>query len=304
MRGLWMLVILGSLMCGCQPQKAAESDSSKLKVLCTVGMIDDAAKSIGGDQVESVALMGPGVDPHLYKASARDAERLADADLVLSVGLHLEGKLSEILESRAERGRPGVSVGEAIPEEERRMAATGSVDPHVWHDPQRWAHAVKAIRDALIEQRPEHKQEFSDRAEAYLREMELADKEAATALSEIPESRRVLITAHDAFYYFGERYGIEVRAIQGTNTATEAGVRQISDLANFMVERRIPALFVESSVSPATIEALKKAVEAKGGRVVIPGTLYSDAMGDAGTTEGTYVGMFRHNVNLIAGALK
>jgi manganese/zinc/iron transport system substrate-binding protein len=301
----WLVPLVLLVFClACQPAAAPRADGDTLRVLSTVGMIDDAVRAIGGEHVESTALMGPGVDPHLYKPSVRDAERLAEADLVLSVGLHLEGKLSEVLESRAKRGKPGVAVGEAIPEADRLAAAAGAVDPHVWHDPQLWRHAVEAIRDALIEQRPALRDEFTKNAETYLAEIAKADEEARTALADIPEERRVLITAHDAFHYFGRRYDIEVRGIQGTNTATEAGVRQISDLADFMVQRKIPALFVESSVSPATIEALKMAVEAKGGRVTIPGTLFSDAMGDASTPEGTYVGMFRHNVRLIAEALK
>lgn len=301
----WLVPFVLALLClACQPTAAPRAESNALRVLSTVGMIDDAVRAIGGEHVSSSALMGPGVDPHLYKPSVRDAERLAEADLVLSVGLHLEGKLSDVLETRARRGKPGVAVGEAIPESELLITTPGAVDPHVWHDPQLWRYAVQAIRDALIEQRPALRDVFIKNAESYLAEMAKADEEARIALAGIPQERRVLITAHDAFHYFGRRYDLEVRAIQGTNTATEAGVRQISELADLMVQRRIPALFVESSVSPATIEALKKAVEAKGGRVTIPGTLYSDAMGDAGTPEGTYVGMFRHNVRLIAEALK
>jgi manganese/zinc/iron transport system substrate-binding protein len=273
-------------------------------VVTTVAMLEEIVRTVGGDRVEVQALMGPGVDPHLYRATARDTERLDQAELIVAVGLHLEGKLNDILARQTQRGKTVVMAGETIPESMRLKVEAGKDDPHIWHDPIRWQEVVDPIREALTKLDPEHADEFTSRAEDYIRALNELDGEAELALKDIPEERRVLITAHDAFRYFGDRYKIEVRGIQGINTASEASARDIMELADFIVARKIRAIFVESSVPPATIEALQKAVRAQGHQVAIGPSLYSDAMGTPGTPEGNYIGMFRHNIKAISEALK
>ncbi|HRD32007.1 MAG TPA: zinc ABC transporter substrate-binding protein [Fimbriimonadaceae bacterium] len=280
------------------------SRTAPIKAVTTVAMLEEIVRTVGGDRVEVQALMGPGVDPHLYRATARDTERLDQAELIVAVGLHLEGKLDDILARQTQRGKTVVMAGETIPESMRLKVEAGKDDPHIWHDPIRWQEVVDPIREALTKLDPAHADEFTSRAEDYIRAMNELDGEAELALKGIPEERRVLITAHDAFRYFGDRYKIEVRGIQGINTASEASARDIMELADFIVARKIRAIFVESSVPPATIEALQKAVRAQGHQVEVGPALYSDAMGTPGTPEGNYIGMFRHNIKAISEALK
>lgn len=310
----WWLIgavlLLAGLGSGCRPAATtapapqAEGRQTPIRVVTTVAMLEEVVRTVGGDRVEVQALMGPGVDPHLYRATARDTERLDQAELIVAVGLHLEGKLDDILARQTQRGKSVVMAGETIPESMRLKVEAGKDDPHIWHDPIRWQEVVDPIREALTKLDPEHADEFTSRAEDYIRALNELDGEAELALKDIPEERRVLITAHDAFRYFGDRYKIEVRGIQGINTASEASARDIMELADFIVARKIRAIFVESSVPPATIEALQKAVRAQGHQVEVGPALYSDAMGTPGTPEGNYIGMFRHNIKAISEALK
>lgn len=301
------LRLLGVGLClfvaGCATE-ANDQRAGRLRVVTTIGMIADAAKEIGGPRVDVQALMGPGIDPHLYKASEGDVQRLSEAHLVLYNGLHLEAKMGEVLEHMNERTRT-VAVGDAIPPE-RRLApvgAQGIADPHVWFDVTRWSLAVARVRDALIERDPSHEAEYRERGEKYLATLSALDAEIRSEIEKIPHEQRVLITAHDAFQYFGEAYGFEVRGLQGVSTQSEAGTADVQALAEFIASRRIPAIFVESSVSPRAIEAVQAAVAARGFEVKIGGQLFSDAMGSAGTPEGTYPGMVRHNVRTIVSAL-
>lgn len=302
------LVLLALVACKpvatTSPEPAKTGRTAPIKAVTTVAMLEEIVRTVGGDRVEVQALMGPGVDPHLYRATSRDTERLDQAELIVAVGLHLEGKLTEILERQSQRGKMVVLAGETLPESMRLKVEAGQDDPHIWHDPIRWQEVVDPIREALIKLDPAHADEFTSRAEDYIRAMNELDGEAELALKDIPQERRVLITAHDAFRYFGDRYKIEVRGIQGINTASEASARDIMELADFIVARKSRAIFVESSVPPATIEALQKAVRAQGHQVVVGPALYSDAMGTPGTPEGNYIGMFRHNVRAISEALK
>lgn len=310
----WWLIgavlLLAGLGSGCRPAATtaptpeAEGRQTPIRVVTTVAMLEEIVRTVGGDRVEVQALMGPGVDPHLYRATARDTERLDQAELIVAVGLHLEGKLDDILARQTQRGKSVVMAGETLPETMRLKVEAGKDDPHIWHDPIRWQEVVDPIREALTKLDPEHADEFTSRAEDYIRALNELDGEAELALKDIPEERRVLITAHDAFRYFGDRYKIEVRGIQGINTASEASARDIMELADFIVARKIRAIFVESSVPPATIEALQKAVRAQGHDVKIGPSLYSDAKGTPGTPEGNYIGMFRHNLKAISEALK
>lgn len=281
----------------------AAEDSGKLKVVATTGMIGDAATVIGGDLLEVVSLMGPGVDPHLYKASAGDVGRLNEADLVLFNGLHLEAAMADVLQESQTLNT--VAVAESIPETSllRPAEFEGQFDPHVWFDVTLWSQVVERVRDALVELDPDNSEAYSANAGAYLEELEALDAYIREQVQRIPEDRRVIITAHDAFNYLGTAYGLEVRGLLGISTSAEAGTRDITDLANFIAERQIPAIFVESSVSSRSIEAVQAAVSAQGFEVEVGGELFSDAMGDAGTEEGTYLGMVRHNIDTLVAAL-
>jgi len=274
-------------------------------VTATIGMITDVAQTIGGEHVEVRGLMGPGVDPHLYKATQGDLEKLTSADLILYNGLHLEGKMADVLVQMAQRVRT-VQVTDSIPHELLREPPefAGQYDPHVWFDVQLWSRAADRIAEALIEADPENGAEYRQNADAYLVQLKELDAYARERIAIIPKEQRVLVTAHDAFGYFGRAYDIEVMGLQGISTAAEYGLQDLTNLVDVIVNRKVKAVFVESSISPKSIEALVRGVEDKGGVVVIGGQLYSDAMGEAGTPDGTYIGMVRHNVDTIVGALK
>ncbi|MBW3625337.1 MAG: zinc ABC transporter substrate-binding protein [Armatimonadetes bacterium] len=305
--GLSALLLLGSLsFYGCNSGATGGEADGKIDIVATVGMIGDAAKNIGGEYVEVTSLMGPGVDPHLYKATAGDVQTLNNAEMILYGGLELEGRMTEIFEKMARSGKPTVAVGEAIPKELLRQPPEfkGRYDPHLWFDVTLWKQVVATIREELARHDPAHAQEYRQNAAAYLKQLDDLHQYVQAEINKIPESRRVLITAHDAFGYFGKQYGMEVKGLQGTSTATEAGAKDVQALADLIVKRKIPAIFVESSVPQATIEAVQAAVKSQGWDVKIGGQLYSDAMGPDGTPEGTYIGMFRHNVDTISKALR
>jgi len=302
-----VLVGLMALLTACgQPSSGAQADLSQrpIRVVTTIGMITDIVQVVGGERVQVTGLMGPGVDPHLYKASEGDVIRMAEADLVFYNGLHLEAKLAEVLEKMEGRIKT-VAVTDDI-DRSALLAPPefeGAYDPHVWFDVTLWIKAVEQVRDTLIEMDPEHADLYHANAENYLTELnELHDYLKAQA-ERVPREQRVLITAHDAFNYFGRAYDFEVRGLQGISTASEAGTADVQALAEFIAERKIPAVFVESSVSPRTIEAVQAAVRAKGFQVEIGGELFSDAMGNPGTPEGTYTGMVRHNIDTIVSSL-
>ncbi len=276
-----------------------------VKAVATIGQIADVVGVVGGEYVDVEALMGPGVDPHLYKASEADVATLGEADVVFYNGLHLEGKMGDVLEQLAEQ-RPVIAVTEDIPRDQLREtpAFQGNFDPHVWFDATLWAKAVDRVARALVELDPAHADAYEANAAAYRVELEKLDAYAMEQIASIPAERRVLVTAHDAFGYFGRRYGIEVVGLQGISTETEAGIDDVQRIAKLIADRKIKAMFVETSVSPRTIEAVQAAVRDMGGEVAIGGQLYSDAMGEAGTPEGTYLGMFRHNVDTVVAALR
>lgn len=282
-----------------------ETDDGRLRLVATTGQVADLARNVGGDRVAVTALMGPGVDPHLYKASAGDVERLRTADLVLYSGLHLEAKMGDVL-ARLGTRKPVLAVAETLPADRLLSPdeSRGQHDPHVWFDVELWRQGVDAVAAELVELDPEHAEGYRARAAAYAAELETLHAWAREAFASVPERRRVLITAHDAFNYLGRAYGLEVRGLQGISTATEAGTADVQALAALIAEREIPAIFVESSVSPRAIEAVRQAVRARGFEVVVGGEVYSDAMGDAGTPAGTYVGMIRHDVETIVASLR
>jgi len=274
-----------------------------IRVLCTTGMVADLARNVGGAHVQVTALMGAGVDPHLYKASPADVSQLNRADIVFYSGLHLEGKLGELLERMGER-KPTVGVAERLASEKLLHDEHGARDPHVWFDVSLWSESAGAVADALAIFDPPHAADYRANLKAYQEKLNALHEYAREQLATVPSDRRVLVTAHDAFRYFGRAYGIEVRGIQGISTDSEASNREVTDLVAFLAERKIKAVFVETSVADQNIRALLEGCSARGHEVVIGGTLFSDAMGEAGKPEGTYEGMVRHNVNTIVAALK
>ena len=280
------------------------SAQEPLEVVATTGMIADAAREIGGDAVSVKGLMGPGVDPHSYRQTRSDIVALAQADLVLSHGLYLEAQMEEFLH-RLSRRQTVVAVAAVLPRE-RLLGHSdyeNKFDPHVWMAPTLWADVVVAIRDALVEARPAQAEHFDERTAAYLAEIERLSNYAEKATDTVPADSRVLLTAHDAFAYFGRAFDFEVIGIQGISTESEAGLRRIRDLVDLLVERDIGAVFVESSVPERNVRALVEGAGARGHEVRVAGTLYSDAMGSVGTYEGTYLGMIDHNVTTIVRAL-
>jgi manganese/zinc/iron transport system substrate-binding protein len=289
---------------GAGAPRPADLSGRKIRVVSTIGMITDIVLQVGGERVQVAGLMGPGVDPHLYKASEGDVTRMAGADVILYCGLHLEGKLTEVFERMKARILT-VAVTDGI---DRSLLLAppefqGVYDPHVWFDVTLWMKAVERVAETLAGIDPQHGETYRGNAKEYLGTLSKLHEYVKARAGEVAPSRRVLITAHDAFNYFGRAYGFEVRGLQGISTVAEAGTADIQALANLIVERRIPAVFVETSVSPRTVEALKEAVRARGFRVEIGGNLYSDAMGNPGTPDGTYVGMVRHNIDTIVSAL-
>ncbi|MCA1770853.1 MAG: zinc ABC transporter substrate-binding protein [Halomonas sp.] len=293
------LLLVSSLVMG-SPASAGE----RLQVVATTSMVADVLREVGGEQVEVRGLMGPGVDPHLYRQTRSDVAAMTRADAVFWNGLFLEAQLESFFERLGER-QPVIAVGEAVPSEARLADEEypDQYDPHVWMDPSRWRFAVEAIRDALVEMSPSHAGAFAERADAYLKELEALDAYAHEVLESVPEETRVLVTAHDAFGYFGDAYGFEVLGIQGYSTDSEAGLARIESLVSLLVEREIGALFVETSVSDRNVRALVEGAAARDHEVRIGGELYSDAMGPEGSYEGTWIGMFDHNVSQIAIAL-
>jgi manganese/zinc/iron transport system substrate-binding protein len=309
-RSLVLLSCL-ALIAGCEATSATTTTSSTatysgkypIQIVCTTGMVADIAKNIGGEHVSVSALMGAGVDPHLYTASPADVSQLNSADLILYSGLHLEGKLAELLE-RLGRRKPTTAVASRIAEDKIITVAGGAHDPHVWFDVSLWSQAAATAEEALVKYDPPHAATYRANLLAYQERLAKLHEYAREQVETIPKERRVLVTAHDAFHYFGNAYGIEVRGIQGISTTSEAGVREVRALVDFLVERKIKAVFVETSVSDQNIRSLLEGAAARGHTVVIGGTLFSDAMGTEGTPEGTYEGMVRHNVDTIVKALK
>ncbi|MEM9986726.1 MAG: zinc ABC transporter substrate-binding protein [Bacteroidota bacterium] len=305
---IWKKLLILALLIGlvaCGETSEGEVDDGKLTVVCTTGMIGDAAQNLVGGNVEVFTLMGPGVDPHLYKATQGDLKKLREADLILYNGLHLEGKMGEVLEKLA-RQKPVIAIGEGVDETALVKAAdfADAVDPHIWFDVALWAQAVDFMSQELTKLDPDHAADYQARTSAYLAELDSLDQVVETQLASIPQAQRVLITAHDAFTYFGLAYDVEVRGLQGISTLSEYGLRDISDLVRFITDRNIKAVFVESSVPSKSLEAVVEGCAQQGHEVQIGGTLYSDAMGPKGSPEGTYIGMVHHYVQSMVRALR
>lgn len=281
------------------------NSNGKLNIVTTTGMIADIARNVGADQVQVTGLMGPGIDPHLYKASENDVQRLQAADVVFYNGLHLEAQMGKVLERMNDFGIKTVAVTDSIDRSllQSPPEFTGNYDPHIWFDVTLWMMAAEQVRDTLMEVDPDNASAYQSNAQAYLTQLEELHQYVLDQANTIPAEKRILITAHDAFNYFGRAYGFEVRGLQGISTEAQAGTADVKALADFIVEKQIPAIFVESSVPQRNVEAVQAAVRAQGFEVKIGGSLFSDAMGTEGTPEGTYIGMVRHNIDTIVTAL-
>ena len=299
-----LLVLTVMLVTACGQQTT--DGKGKLKITATTGMITDVVQQVGGEYVEASGLMGAGIDPHLYKASQGDVKKLDDADVIFYNGLHLEGKMAEMFEA-LEKRKPTIAVSSYLKEEQLHAApgqSQGGHDPHIWFNVKLWISAAEVIRDTLAEKDSAHASYYKERAAAYIKELEKLDTYAREQIALIPETSRILVTAHDAFGYFGEAYGLTVTGLQGMNTMSEYGSKDVSKLRDYLVENNIKAVFIESSVPKKSIESVIEGARQLGHEVKIGGELYSDAMGDAGTVEGTYIGMVKHNVDTIVAALK
>lgn len=301
---LLTLLIATGLLTACGGEPAASAEDGLLQITTTTSMITDITKVVGGDHVQVTGLMGAGIDPHLYVASEGDMELLQNANVIFYNGLLLEAQMAEILEQLGER-KTVVAVTQGIEEGQLLPWAqyADEFDPHVWFDVSLWMKAVEAVRDTLVETDAAHAAAYQANATAYLEELTKLDTYVKEQAARLPAEQRILITAHDAFHYFGRAYGFDVRGLQGISTASEAGTADVQALANFIADKQIKAIFIESSVPVRNIEALQAAVQARGFQVTIGGQLFSDAMGDPGSPEGTYIGMVRHNIDTIVGAL-
>ena len=299
------ITLLMIVSCGGKGEKKTKAGNKVLSVVVTTGMLGDAVKQIGGENFNVVTLMGSGVDPHLYKASEGDVEKLANADMIIYNGLHLEGKMGDILEKMS-RSKSVIAAGELLPEEKLLSPSgmEGQHDPHIWFDLSLWAEMIEALGRKIARTDLLLHDEYIANARIYADSVRNLHWQVLEKISSIPEERRVLITAHDAFGYFGRAYNIEVRGLQGISTVSEYGLKDVTDLVEYIVERKIKAIFVESSVSEKSIRAVQTGVKEKGHDVAIGGILFSDAMGEKGKPEGTYLGMVRYNVDTIVKALK
>jgi len=297
-----MVLSLSFLLFGCSAETEGEKEGI---VVATTGQIADAIKEISGDHLQVSALMGPGVDPHLYKATQSDLSKLDKAEVIFYNGLHLEGQMLDIFEQMA-KDKTVLAVGETLDEKQLLASDTDAMlhDPHIWFDIELWKGVVKAISTQLQEEYPEFKADFQTNEAAYLKKLDDLQSYAEKRVNEIPQQQRILVTAHDAFNYFGRSQGFEVRGLQGLSTDSEYGVKDVQEMVDFLVENKIKALFIESSVSDKAMKAVIEGAKEKGHDIVIGGELFSDAMGAELTTEGTYIGMYQHNIDTIVDALK
>ena len=300
-----IIAVVALAATGCSSAPVSE-ENGQYRVVATTTMLADLARVIGGEHVTVTGLMGPGIDPHLYSASAGDVETIGSADLLLYNGLQLEAKLGEVFNQMRNQNKQVVAVAESLPEELLLESEEEDeiYDPHIWFDVQLWKLAAEAVRDALITLDAANEAAYRENYEAYAAELDELDAYVLSRVQEVPEATRVLITAHDAFAYFGEAYGFEVLGLQGISTVSEAGTADIRDLADYIYEKQIKAIFVESSVPTRSIEAVQEAVSSRGFETAIGGELYSDSLGSAGTDAETYIGTVRANVDTIVDALK
>lgn len=302
MKRIFLLLSCAVLfLTACQPTKS-EKTVKKIQITSTTTMVTNLVENIGGKYVAVTGLMGPGVDPHLYKASQGDIAKLGNADMIFYNGVHLEGKMTGIFE-KMKKKKPVVAVAGKI-SENQLLSIEEQHDPHIWFDVSLWIRAAEQVRDSLIEYDPSHKNEFNTQAADYIQKLKELHSYVDNKIKSIPKERRVLVTAHDAFGYFGKAYGMEVVGLQGISTVSEYGLKDVEKIVNLLCDRKIKAVFIESSVPKRSIEAVVQGAGKKNHTVSIGGELFSDAMGPKDTEEGTYIGMVKHNVDTIVNALK
>lgn len=303
MKQIILIILFSLFVLGC---KEKEPKDDKFHIVTTTSMITDLVENIGGDKVAVKGLMGAGVDPHLYKASEGDVSKLSNADMILYGGLHLEGKLVEVFEKMKRQKINTIAVSDALDKNELIGSTlfASNYDPHIWFDVKNWEKITVFVADQLSAARPEYKAVFQENAKIYLAKLKTLNEEIKAEIETLPLEKRRLVTAHDAFSYFGRAYKFDVVGLQGLSTATEAGVQDVQKTASYIIDHKVKAVFIESSVPKRTVEALQAAVNSKNHNVVIGGTLFSDALGNPGTPEGTYIGMFKFNVHTIVSSLK
>ena len=304
---LTILMTAAITFTGCSPEGSSDrlpttNDPKTIRIVTTVGMIADLVQQVGGRHVNVTQLMGPGVDPHLYKANRDDIQSILDSDLVFFSGHHLEGKMAETLEKLGEQ-KPIIALAEQLDESRLVKDEQSQADPHLWMDVSLWAGVLQPISESLAELLPEHAYEFRDNAASVEKQLAELHQYGIQAIASIPEDQRQLITSHDAFQYFGLAYNIEVLGIQGLSTESEAGLQRINQLVDLITEQKINAIFIESSVPQKNINSLIEGAKSRGHEVKIGGELYSDAMGEPSSMQGTYVGMMAHNIATVARAL-
>lgn len=280
----------------------SDIDSDRIQIVTTISQIGEPIEVIGGDRVEVKSLMGPGVDPHLYKATQGDINKLQNADIILYSGLHLEGNMGEIFAKMSET-KTTMGLGESLDKEKLLMDEDGAIDPHIWFDIDLWKEALNVAVEELKKLSPENADYFDENKQVYFSKLDELKNEAVEKITSIPEKQRVLVTAHDAFGYFGRMYDIEVIGLQGLSTEDEVGLSDIQSTVKLLIEKQVPAVFVESSINQNSIQAVIDGASKEGLEVTLGGELFSDAMGTKGTEEGTYLGMYRHNVNTVYQAL-
>ena len=301
-----LIGLIVAVATGCEGLRSTANPSSKkFRVVTTTGMVTDLVRAVAGRHGDVVGLIGSGGDPHLFKATRHDIKLLLEANVVFYSGLKLEGRMQDALEQVNRAGRPVVAVTSKLDHAYLRSPPEfeGHYDPHVWMDVSAWSQCLEVIVETLSKTDPEHADEFRLNAESYQKELKKLDEYVRQVIESIPTEQRVLVTAHDAFGYFGRTYGLDVKSVQGVTTEAEAGVQDVNRLVDFLVQRRLPAIFVESSVNEKNIRAVIEGTESRNVKVQIGGELFSDAMGAEGTYEGTYIGMIDHNATQIARAL-
>jgi len=301
------MLSLALVLSGCasgepQTKRVSGDPVEKIHIVTTIGQIAEPISVIGGDRVDVQSLMGPGVDPHLYNATQGDIQKLQGSDVVFYSGLHLEGNMTEIFEQIG-KNKPVLAIADAIPKDQLLEDEAKAIDPHVWFDIDLWKLALDSAVEELKAFSPEDAEYFEQNKQDYFTKLDELKAEAKDKISQIPEAQRVIVTAHDAFGYFGRMHGMEVVGLQGLSTEDEIGLSDINGTIDTLLEHNIPAVFIESSINPASINAVIEGAAKKGLNVKLGGELFSDAMGEEGTTEGTYIGMYRHNVETIYHAL-
>jgi len=301
---VWALLLVAALLVvpgGCGAATTDAPDDGKISIVCTVAMIGDVVKEVAGDQAHVVTLLGPGTDPHGYKPTRDDIVAMQNADVIFYAGLHLEGKMTDVLAKLGQQ-KPVYALAEVI-DKTKLLDRDGAHDPHVWMDATLWAQVVREAGRRLSERDPTHAADYTRRADELAARCEALFVYGQQVMKTIPPQSRLLVTSHDAFNYFGRAYGIDVTGVQGISTESEANIKDINRLVDTLVSRNVKAVFVESSVAPKNVQAIVEGAKSRGHDVNVGGELFSDAMGAGGTYEGTYIGMIDHNITIVVNAL-